>query len=206
MTPSNPKQTIPPIKGLVLTGGKSSRMGTDKSELNYNGKPQREFVKELLEANGMVTFYSVGSGMNVISTGTEKSQVLNVIRDVFHNIGPMGGICSAFQKHSNSAWFVLATDLPFINDDLVKLLLERRNPTKMATSVQGKKKGFLEPLIAIYEQKMFPILKQSLEEGNLSPSKILSNFEVEIVEVDDEWVQNVNTQEEYKEVKKRLRY
>ena len=37
-------ETVPTIKGLVLTGGKSTRMGTDKSELNYHGKPQKEWL------------------------------------------------------------------------------------------------------------------------------------------------------------------
>ena len=43
------KETIPTIKGLVLVGGKSTRMGKDKSQLNYFGKPQKEVVKELLK-------------------------------------------------------------------------------------------------------------------------------------------------------------
>ena len=52
-------ETIPSIKGLVLTGGKSTRMGKDKSELEYHGKPQKQFVKELLESKGFDAFYSV---------------------------------------------------------------------------------------------------------------------------------------------------
>ncbi|MDD7915167.1 NTP transferase domain-containing protein [Polaribacter ponticola] len=47
------------VKGLVLVGGKSTRMGQDKSQLNYYGKPQKEYVKELLENNNLDTFYSV---------------------------------------------------------------------------------------------------------------------------------------------------
>jgi hypothetical protein len=53
------QEKIAPIKGLVLVGGKSTRMGQDKSELNYHGKPQKEFVKELLENNHLETCYSV---------------------------------------------------------------------------------------------------------------------------------------------------
>ncbi|MGB1043372.1 MAG: NTP transferase domain-containing protein, partial [Tenacibaculum sp.] len=72
------KETIVPVKGLVLVGGKSTRMGTDKSELNYFGKPQKEVAKELLEQNGFKTFYSVQN----------DSRKPDEIHDAFLNLGP----------------------------------------------------------------------------------------------------------------------
>jgi len=189
---------------LILTGGKSSRMGTDKSELNYHGKPQKEFAKELLENQGIETFYSVGKSSNVISSEVEKSQLEDEIHDVLPNLGPFGGICSAFQKDPDSAWLVLAIDLPFVNQSLVKLLLEKRNPTKVATSIKGKQKQYPEPLITIYEPKSYPILLQYLKEGNPSPRQMLMNSEIEIVEIEDGLIRNVNTPEEYQQVKKKL--
>ena len=187
-------ETIPTIRGLVLTGGKSTRMGTDKSELNYHGKPQKEFVKNLLEEEGIKTYYSV-------QTNNNKD---NEIHDVFLNLGPFGGICSAFQKDPNSAWMVLATDLPFVDENLVKLLLEKRNPAKVATAIKGKGKQFPEPLITIYEPKSYPVLLQYLAQGYSCPRKMLINSEVEIVEVNDNLIRNINTPEEYTEAKKEL--
>ncbi|MEQ6124947.1 molybdenum cofactor guanylyltransferase [Pseudotenacibaculum sp. MALMAid0570] len=194
-------KTIPSIKGLVLTGGKSTRMGRDKSQLEYYGQPQKEFVKDLLENQGFETFYSV---RNVTSSAVEKSQLISEIPDTFFNLGPFGGICSAFQKDPNSAWFVLATDLPFVNKDLIQLLLEKRNPAKVATAVKGKGKQFPEPLITIYEPKAYPILLQYLAQGYSCPRKMLINSDVEIVEVEDDLIRNVNTPEEYEAVKKEL--
>ena len=188
-------KTIPNIKGLVLTGGKSTRMGMDKSELEYHGKPQKEFVKELLENQSFETFYSVENDQR-------KEEE---IHDTFFNLGPFGGICSAFQKDPNSAWFVLATDLPFINESVIKLLLEKRNPAKVATSVKGKGKQFPEPLITIYEPKAYPILLQYLAQGYSCPRKMLINSDVEIVEVDDDLIRNINTPEEYQKAKEELR-
>ncbi len=187
-------RTIPNIKGLVLTGGKSSRMGTDKSELNYHGKPQKEFVKELLENQELEVFYSVHN------QGYE-----NEISDAFLNLGPFGGICSAFQRDPNSAWFVLATDLPFVNQELIQLLLAKRNPAKVATAVKGKNKEFPEPLIAIYEPKAYPILLQYLAQGYSCPRKMLINSDVEIVAVDDKLIQNINTPQEYEAAKEEIR-
>jgi len=214
-------ETIPSIKGLVLTGGKSTRMGTDKSALEYHGKPQKAVVKELLENQGFETFYSVrpfdsaqgdNKELNVTSSEVtersrsegEKSQNENEIEDTFFNLGPFGGICSAFQKDPNSGWMVLATDLPFVNEDLVKLLLEKRNPSKVATAIKGKGKQFPEPLIAIYEPKAYPVLLQYLAQGYSCPRKMLINSDVEIVEVEDDLIRNINTPEEFDAAKKEI--
>ncbi len=188
------QETIPKINGLVLVGGKSTRMGTDKSLLNYFGKPQKEHVKELLENNKLKTYYSVEN-----DAGNE-----NEIHDAFLNLGPFGGICSAFQKDPNTAWLVLATDVPFVNEELIQLLLSKRNPSKIATAIKGKCKEFVEPLITIYEPKAYPILLQYLAQGYSCPRKPLINSDVEIIEVDDGLIRNINTPEEFEAVKEEL--
>lgn len=208
------KETIPNINGLVLVGGKSTRMGADKSELDYFGKPQKEQIKELLESNNLKTFYSVrdfssslemtNKSNNVTLSGVERSQNSNEIPDSFLNLGPFGGICSAFQKNPNSAWLVLATDVPFVNKELIQLLLSKRNPSKVATAIKGKNKEFVEPLITIYEPKAYPILLQYLAQGYSCPRKVLINSDVEIVEVDDDLIRNINTPEEFERAKKEI--
>lgn len=185
-------ETIPMIKGLVLTGGKSTRMGKDKSLLEYHGKPQKEFVKDLLEAQGIQTYFSVKNNM----------ELDDEIFDTFLNLGPFGGICSAFQNDPNAAWMVLATDVPFVNDELIKQLIQRRNPAKTATTVKGKSKQFPEPLITIYEPKAYPLLLQYLAQGYSCPRKMLINSEVEIIEVEDSLIRNINTPEEYRAIKR----
>ncbi|UAM97600.1 NTP transferase domain-containing protein [Polaribacter litorisediminis] len=188
------QEKIAPVKGLVLVGGKSTRMGTDKSKLNYFGKPQKEFAKELLENNNLKTFYSVQS----------DSEKENEISDKFYNLGPFGGICSAFQKDLNAAWFVLATDVPFVSAKIVQLLLQHRNPSKVATAIKGKNKEFVEPLITIYEPKAYPILLQYLAQGYSCPRKMLINSDVEIVEIEDDFIRNINTPEEFEIAKKEI--
>jgi molybdopterin-guanine dinucleotide biosynthesis protein A len=187
-------EKIAPVKGLVLVGGKSTRMGTDKSELDYFGKPQKKVVKELLENNKLETFYSVQN----------SSEKKDEISDKFINLGPFGGICSAFQKDPNAAWFVLATDVPFVNEEIIQLVLKYRNPSKAATAIKGKGKDFPEPLITIYEPKAYAILLQYLAQGYSCPRKMLINSDVEIVEIDDDYIRNINTPEEFNEAKKEL--
>jgi molybdopterin-guanine dinucleotide biosynthesis protein A len=194
-------EKIAPVKGLVLVGGKSSRMGVDKSELNYYGKPQKELAKELLENSNLETYYSVEN----LSTALKETKESDLeISDSFLNLGPFGGICSAFQKKPNSGWLVLATDVPFVNDKIIKLLLQKRNPSKVATAIKGKGKEFVEPLITIYEPKAYPILLQYLAQGYSCPRKMLINSDVEIVEIEDDFIRNINTPEEFEMAKKEI--
>ncbi|CAM1345787.1 NTP transferase domain-containing protein [Tenacibaculum crassostreae] len=188
------QETIAPLKGLVLIGGKSTRMGTDKSELNYFGKPQKQHVKELLENCSLETYYSV----------SQNNNNSDEIHDTFLNLGPFGGICSAFQNDPNSAWLVLATDVPFVNEEVINLLLQNRNPSKVATAIKGKNKEFPEPLITIYEPKTYGKLLQYLAQGYSCPRKMLINSDVEIVEIDDDLIRNINTLEEFEEAKKEI--
>jgi molybdopterin-guanine dinucleotide biosynthesis protein A len=188
------QEKISTVKGLVLTGGKSTRMGIDKSQLAYYGKPQNEYAKSLLENKGLETYFSVQN----------KSENTQEIHDTFLNLGPFGGICSAFQKDPNSAWLVLATDVPFVNEALIQQLLQNRNPSKVATAIKGRSKEFVEPLITLYEPKAYPILLQYLAQGYACPRKMLINSDVEIIEVDDHLIRNINTPEEFEAAKKEV--
>ena len=171
------QERVAPVQGLVLAGGKSSRMGKDKTRLAYHGKAQCDYTVEILENNLLQTFVSVAQ-----DEGNSSHQY---IQDKFVGLGAFGAICSAFQHDPNRAWLVLATDLPFVTKDLIKLLLEKRNPKKIATAIKGKSKEFVEPLITIYEPKAYPILLSYLAQGYSCPRKVLINSDVEIIEVDD---------------------
>lgn len=185
-----------PLKGLVLAGGKSLRMGTDKGLLDYFGKSQRDYSIEMLEKLNLKTFLSVRK--------EQKIEQKNIIEDTFLGLGPFGAICSAFQDDPNSAWLVLATDLPYVDEKLIGQLLEHRDSSKVATAIKGKNKPFPEPLITIWEPKAYPLLLQFLSQGISCPRKVLINSEVKLMEVDDDFIINVNTPEEFSAVKKDL--
>ena len=99
----------------------------------------------------------------------------------------------------------MATDLPFVTNDLIQLLLQKRNPKKIATAIKGKSKQFVEPLITIYEPKAYPVLLNYLAQGYSCPRKVLINSDVEIVEVDDNLIRNINTTDEYNKALKEIK-
>lgn len=197
------QENIDPIKSLILVGGKSTRMGIDKSSLSYHGKSQKDFLVDLLSEK-FTNQDKIQNGV-YLSTRQEQDVDGNIIADTFKDLGPFGGICSAFQKDPNSAWFVIATDLPFIDKSIIELLLKNRNPSKIATALKGKGKQFPEPLITIWEPKAYPIMLSYLAQGYSCPRKVLINSDVEIVEVDDAIIRNINTPEEYELAKNELK-
>lgn len=189
-------QQIPPLSGLVLAGGESVRMGKDKGLLDYFGKSQRSYSYEMLTKLNLPSFLSV-----------RKEQKLSeeaVIEDKFLGLGPFGAICSAFQFNPNTSWLVLATDLPYVDENLIRTLIDQRDPSKLATALKGRGKQFPEPLITIWEPRAYKVLLQFLALGISCPRKVLINSDVKKVEVDDELIVNVNTPEEFNAVKKDL--
>lgn len=190
------EKEVPKLNGVVLIGGKSTRMGTDKAQLLYHGMPQSDYAVQLLENKGLETFVSVRAHQKVENHKT--------ITDAFVGLGPFGAICSAFMNNPNNAYLVLATDLPYVSDEVLDLLLSHRNPKKIATAIKGKSAKFMEPLITIWEPKAYPILLSYLAQGYSCPRKILINSDVEIVEVEDALIRNVNTAEEFESVQKEL--
>ena len=190
------QQKIAPVQGLVLAGGKSIRMGSDKGLLKFHGKSQRKYTFELLENLNIKTFLSVRKEQNI--------KDINIIEDVFLGLGPFGAICSAFQQNPNTAWLVIATDLPFVDDKIIQQLLLKRNPSKIATAIQGNSKQFPEPLITIWEPKAYPILLNYLAQGISCPRKVLINNTVEIVKIDDDFIRNINTPDEFKAAHKEI--
>lgn len=188
--------SIAPLHGLVLAGGKSERMGKDKGLLDYFGKSQRIFSLEMLEKLNLKSYLSVRK--------EQKINQNNIIEDKFTGLGPFGAICSAFQHDPNKAWLVLATDLPYADEKLIRHLMNQRDPSKVATAIKGKDKRFPEPLITIWEPRAYSIMLQYMAMGISCPRKVLINSEVKIVEVDDDYIVNVNTPEEFSMVKKNL--
>lgn len=187
------KNANPKIYGLVLTGGKSTRMGMDKGSLRYHtGENQNEFAVNLLKNQlGENVFLSLNS-----SQFPEYSAPH--IRDKFLGIGPLGGILSAFQQFPDVAWLVVACDMPFLSDVSISQLIDGRNPSKVATAFKSPNDDFPEPLITIWEPKAYPKLLQMLAYGYDCPRKALINSDIELlINANEKELQNINTVEQF---------
>ena len=181
------------IKGLVLAGGQSSRMGHDKGAIDYLGKPHREYLADLLSDFCDPTYLSVQKASIDFQTNYP------LIADSFLNLGPYGGILSAFREDPTCAWLVIATDLPKLDKDTLKQLIDGRNSSKMATCFHNPATKFPEPLLTLWEPRSYPILLSFLANGYSCPRKVLINGEIEELQITQhEALLNVNTPEELK--------
>ena len=184
--------TVAPLCGLAMVGGGSTRMGEDKSQLDYHGLPQKEYVKKIMSAHVDKVFVSDAKS-------SEKSD--EILVDTFTGLGPFGGILSAFREHPETAFLVLACDLPLVNEEAVQYLISKRNPAKLATTFLNPQTGFADPLFTIWEPKSYMVLLQFLAQGYACPRKVLINSDVELLELPNEnWLRNANTPEERKEI------
>ena len=192
------KIKLPELKGLVLAGGKSQRMGKDKGGINYHGKPQREYMAEVVNNFCEQTYLSVASN-------TEVESKFNLLPDSFMGLGPYGGILSAFKKDPNAAWLVVACDQPLLNKVNIQQLIEQRDSSQLATCFHNPETNFPEPLITIWEPRAYPVLLQFLAQGYSCPRKVLINTKVKSIKLKDTtFMLNVNTPQEYKEVLKKI--
>lgn len=184
------------IYGLVLSGGKSTRMGEDKGLITYHKLPQREHLYHLLNEVCDKTFLSIRKD--------QKSEISNSFDAIIDNDefrGPYNGLLSAHKEHPDAAWLVLACDLPLMDKKALEELLEARNSDKIASAFADADDPLPEPLCAIWEPEA---LKQSvayLEAGNGScPRKFLINSDVNLVfPQQKEVLLNANSRAEYEE-------
>lgn len=188
----------PKIKGLVLTGGKSTRMGRDKSVIEYHGKPQKYHIAELLSTFCEETYLSVRPGQ-------DENGNFEVIEDTFTDLGPYGGILSAFRSDPNSAWLVVATDIPLLNKDSLGQLIENRDVNKVATCFHNPETDFPEPLITLWEPRAYPRFLNFLTLGYSCPRKALINSDINEIHLENpEVLFNANTPEEMKDALEKI--
>jgi molybdopterin-guanine dinucleotide biosynthesis protein A len=183
----------PVLNGLVLVGGKSQRMGHDKSNIDYHGKPQREYVCELLQKVGVTPYLSCRKEQM-----DDLSQLgYELLPDTFMELGPLGAILSAFRARPNDAWLVIACDLPFLNETILKELMENRRVTANATAFLNPTNEFPEPLISIWEPKSYQTALSFFGQGISCPRKVLINSDTHLITVSNpKALMNVNTPDE----------
>ena len=183
-----------PLYGLVLAGGRSSRMGADKAALRVDGRTQLEQAMALLAPHVARAFVSVRRDQRAdpLRGGFEQ------IEDTRENLGPIAGIIAALERFPDSAWLVLACDLPLLDAATLAFLVRERAPARLATAFRSSHDALPEPLCAVWEPGSRAALTAYVERGKSCPRKFLIGADVHLIdEPNPRALDNANTPEEY---------
>ena len=183
---------------VILAGGKSSRMGKDKALLEINGK---NFIKQLTEELDWFGEKLIARGNN-----SEIQEVLwPVMPDVYQERGPIGGLHAALSLCESDALFCVSCDMPLIQSPLAKSLCDSMDEACDAVVAKAED-GRIHPLCAVYRKEAAAVFEEQILSGNNRIMSALDKMRVKYITIDFErgaqQLFNVNTPEEYLEIKK----
>lgn len=164
-----------PLRGLILAGGHSRRMGQDKALLVLGGINQVERTARLLRPLCRDVHLSVRED----HAGERARLGLPLLVDHHVDLGPAGGILTALEHDPEAAWLVLGCDLPGVGPDTLADLLAGRDPWKVATAYVSPTDGKLEPLCAIWEPRSRQRLAAHMALGLPCPRRALEHSAVQ---------------------------
>lgn len=182
-----------PTFGLVLTGGKSERMGEAKALIHYKGKAHAAVIHDVLSSYCEKVFISGRPGQ---WKGSELES-FPMICDTIENSGPIGGILSAFATHPDANWFVVACDLVHFNDKTVEKILANYNDKTVATCYKSREGDFPEALCALYTPAAQKVFTDAFKSDVRCPVKVLKHSSIEMIDQEAGInLANINTKEE----------
>jgi molybdopterin-guanine dinucleotide biosynthesis protein A len=163
----------PPLRGLVLAGGQSLRMGADKAALLIDGRTLLARSVGLLTPLTTAVHVAIRPGQ----AGDELRAQFNVLLDAVSVPGPAGALVAAWQHDPVAAWLVLACDMPAMEHNALEALVARRDPERGATAWRNPDDGLPEPLCAIWEPatlaRLAAVARQA-GNGLVSPRAVLA--------------------------------
>ena len=188
------------MTGIILAGGKSSRMGENKAFIDAGGIPLFERVYR--------TFREIFPEIIIVANDAARFEEYEarLQNDILLNKGPLGGLYTGLFYSPSYHAFCTACDMPLLNPRLIEYMMEERDGYDV---ILPKTRDGLHPLHAIYSKKCLSPMRQLLDRDDL---KIVNFFhrvrvryidETEIRKVDPHMSSliNVNTEEEMEAVR-----
>ena len=165
------------ITGIILAGGKSSRMGKDKGLCGFNGRALVEYAIETLKPL---------CGSMVISANhfPEKYEQFGipVVGDEIKNIGPMGGIYTCLKQSLTQHNLVLSCDTPFVGTILFSHLLRQVRKEQVVAPVHHT--FLVEPLSAYYATNVLDDIQQAIDDGDYKLIDLFKKVRFKTVQMD----------------------
>ena len=153
--------------GIVLAGGRSSRMGTSKAALEWHGSTL------LRRTAGIASRATDGPVVVVRAQGQALPALpaqVEVIDDPREGVGPIQGLAAGLAAIAGRAEiaFVCSTDMPFLHPAFVRRVL--RAAAEGADVGLPIARGYPQPLAAAYRTTLAPVAERLVKEGRLRPA------------------------------------
>lgn len=196
------------MTGIILAGGRNTRMGLHKALLKINGETIIEsIIKQMfLLFEEVIIITNAKEIFNTLRyTSHCNRRAIRVLPDIIPNKGPLGGIYSGLVYSKTKYNFIAACDMPFINLELVKYMM--KNVRNYDVIVPRTEKGY-EPLHAIYSKDCIVHIERQIKQNNLKTTNFFTK--VKIKEIGERVVRgidpllrsffNINSNADYQQV------
>jgi molybdopterin-guanine dinucleotide biosynthesis protein A len=185
---------IKDITGLIIAGGKSTRMGSDKGLLIFNN---RSFMSHIIAAvKPLVTDIIIVSNNSAYDQFGYKR-----VEDLIENAGPLAGLYSGLYHSKTKYNLVLSCDVPLINSLVLSQLIDEFEEEIDVIQIQSQNQTM--PLIAIYKKDCFNKFKKLLLEGEKRLQIAVEQLNTKTIVIDsemDRYVKNINTVKDLNEI------
>lgn len=184
------------VTGVILAGGKSSRMGSNKALLPYRGGRFIEAIHRQLSG--------LFDEVLVVTNTPEQYTFLGcrMVSDIYQDMGALAGLHAGLVNSRTPHMFAVACDMPYLNDSLIRALVARRH---RADVIIPESDDGLEPLHAVYCRSCLPAMETALQAGkrrlvSFFPeirTMIVPGATVRFVDPDLDSFRNINTPADY---------
>ena len=145
------------VSGIILAGGRSLRMGKDKTQLIWGRHTLLE--QAVCRLRGLAD--------DILVVGSLKDTCclpgIRQVQDRYKGCGPLGGIHAGLLEAKHEAVLVLSCDMPFVSAELTAFLAAKREGF---AAVIPRCRGHVEPLCAVYARSCLPVIEDLLQAGD----------------------------------------
>ena len=182
------------ITGIILAGGKSSRMGTDKGFVLYKNK---SFVQHIIDA-----LQPLVDEVIIVSNNPDYDVFgLKRVNDLIENTGPVAGVYTGLHYSKTENNLVVSCDVPLINSETLSLLINGVEDAKDVVQLESNGKSM--PLIAMYKKQSKAVFYSLLKDGERRLRIALTHLQVKTITLDEKqgrYTTNINTLKNLKEI------
>lgn len=173
------------VTGIILAGGKSSRMGKNKAFVEYSGRRLIDYSISVLEK-----FCS----QIIISANTDEYNHLGfqIVADYLKDCGPIAGLYSGLKASETDDNFVVACDMPHISSEIMEKLIGEKEHYQIVCPELTD--GKIEPLFAYYNKSVLKNIEEQIQKKEFSLHRLIRSCNTRYISIDDISVfKNINT-------------